>query len=138
MQLRHHVETASTACVWPPEAKDMSLDEAEKIVPPQLYDNYCLAWVVGATQEYVPDEHVPVSDNANRKLLSICLDILLMSHQGKLMTPKHYALGMAIRHMTSSSTVDLHRSSERLWALYEPYHSARTRHCPRRTTGQKE
>jgi hypothetical protein len=64
-----------------------------------------LAWIVGASDSYAQETAVEVSPVTQRKILSVAQDILNLSHSGRLFLPKHYALGMAVRHLTGSSTV---------------------------------
>ena len=112
-------QRSSTSSVWPPEAKHMSLDTAEHIVPVPLFN--ALAWTVGATSEYIQDDFVSVPVADRRKLLSICQDILNLSHKGRIFLPKHYALGMTVRHLTGSSTIIGILNG--LWTLYESFDS---------------
>ena len=64
IQLKRHVEEAaqhsSSSELWPPEAKHMSLEQAEKIVPVQLFN--ALAWIVGASSEVQVGSFVHVTD----------------------------------------------------------------------------
>jgi hypothetical protein len=101
MQLRHDVEEAADKSekLWPPEAQHMSLDVAMTLEP------VLLAWIVGAPDSYAQETAVEVSPVMQRKILSVVQDILNLSHRGRLFLPKHYALVMAVRHLTGSSTV---------------------------------
>ena len=74
---------------------------AEDMIPMELFN--FLAWLIGASDDPTLNQHVHVSDGLKRKIISISQDILYLSSNGKMQTPKHLALGMAVRHITGSS-----------------------------------
>ena len=75
-----------------------------KLVPVELFS--LLALVTGATDEVPPsDIFVEVTDEAKVKLLSICMDIIYLSSNGRTQTPKSLAPGLTLRHLTGSTTV---------------------------------
>lgn len=86
---------------WPPNACDLSLDAALKIVPSELFN--FLAWCSGASEDVTLECFVDVDNDIKRKILSIAQDIIYISFSGRRQTPKHLALGMTIRHLTGSS-----------------------------------
>lgn len=88
---------------WPPTANETNLETAGNIIPPILFNH--LAWMTGCSEDIEFEKLVDVKDDKKRKLLSIAQDILYLRHDGDIFSPKHQALGLAIRHMTGSSTV---------------------------------
>lgn len=106
MQMKEVIAAVSKPTKWPPEAEDMTLEDAQRVVPPQLYNS--LAWTCGLSSQLEDDQegYVKVGTKKERqKLLSICQDIVSLAHRGRIMTPKQYALGMTVRHLTGSSTL---------------------------------
>ena len=49
------------------------------------------------------DELIKLGDSKHAKVLSICQDILFCCRNGRVLTPKHVSLAMAVRRVTSSS-----------------------------------
>lgn len=80
----------------PPDLHELSLENAQSIVPPHLFNFICLA--TGLSDE-VPDSDAYLNVDNPSKVLSICQDIIGLS--GKL-TPKSVALGLTVRHATTS------------------------------------
>ena len=110
MQLRSCVEEAAenppakTSNVWPSEAKHMTVENVKRIVPVNLFN--CIAWIVGATADYSTDDNfLDVNEDEERKILSICQDIMSLSHKGRTFLPKQYALGMAVRHLVNNTKI---------------------------------
>lgn len=74
------------------------------MIPPELFNT--LAHMCGLSDRFSDDnEIVNVSDTHKRKILSIAQDILYLAHKGRIITPKHYALAMSVRHWTGQSTL---------------------------------
>ena len=44
-----------------------------------------------------------LSEDVHKKLLSVGQDLIYLASQGLTLTPKHVALGMAVRYLTGSS-----------------------------------
>lgn len=89
--------------IWPPRAADLGTDVCEKIVPVAMYN--VLAWITGASNEPQLDSFVDVSESNHRRILSIVQDIIYLQSDGRKATPKHYCLGMAVRHLTGSTRI---------------------------------
>lgn len=51
----------------------------------------------------VTRDRLHLSPDHDRKVLSIAQDLIFLASRGKKQTPKHWALGMTIRHLTNSS-----------------------------------
>jgi predicted DNA-binding ribbon-helix-helix protein len=89
---------------WPPTSEVISQEECAKLVPVELFN--LLALVTNATEEVPPsDTFVEVTDEARAKLVSICMDIIYLSSNGRIQTPKSLALGLTLRHLTGSTTI---------------------------------
>ena len=89
---------------WPPTSERISQDECAKLVPVQLFN--LLALITNATEDVPPsDTFVEVSDEEHAKLLSIFMDIIYLSSNGCIQTPKSLALGLTLRHITGSTTI---------------------------------
>lgn len=86
---------------WPPLSTDLNIDAADTMVPMELYN--LIAWCTGASDEPVFDKKVQLPEDTNRRLLSICQDIVYLASSGKKPTPKSLALGLTVRHLTGSS-----------------------------------
>ena len=89
--------------VWPPTADDLSMHAAKEGIPSALYN--LLAWITGSSDDVRHEGFVVTSPDNDRKLTSIAQDILYLASKGRVATPKHMALGMAIRHWTGSSNL---------------------------------
>ncbi|CAL1293796.1 unnamed protein product [Larinioides sclopetarius] len=99
LTLKSYIDNSpSLQCSWPPSATDLTIEAAETIVPPTLFN--FLAWITGISDDPKINEYVLVNDKSKRKLLSIAQDILFLSSGCKKHTPKHLVLGMTIRHLT--------------------------------------
>ena len=75
--------------------------ELFKLVPHELFN--WIAWATGISEEPAVGEYVKVAENEEKKILSIAQDIIFLKAKGRVITPKHRALSMTIRHMTGSS-----------------------------------
>lgn len=79
----------------PPTSETINQDECMKLVLVELVN--LLALVTGATDEVSPsDIFVEVTGEAKVKLLSICMDIIYLSSNGRTQTPKSLALGLTL------------------------------------------
>ncbi|XP_070538664.1 uncharacterized protein [Ptychodera flava] len=103
MQLHDVIQSADFVSEWPPKAEDVTLQRCQEVVPVKLFN--FLAWCTGASTDFCPENYVKVSDDAQNKLLSIGQDLIYLSSKGRKTTPKHVALGMAVRHLTGSSSI---------------------------------
>ena len=74
---------------------------AEEVVPEVLFN--LLAWITSASEEAAFDQYAKVSEDRKRRRLSIAQDIIFTAHNGNVFTPKHFSLGLTIRHLFGSS-----------------------------------
>ena len=83
----------------PPRANDFR-DSAQQLILPPLFNFLsCSSYVI----EF--DNLMDTGDNVRRKLPYVAQDIVYISTKGKQSMPKHVALGLTMRHMTSSSSI---------------------------------
>ena len=61
-----------------------------------------VSWIVTG-DENLTDELIKLGDSKHAKVLSICQDILFCCRNGRVLTPKHVSLVMAVRRVTGSS-----------------------------------
>ncbi|XP_071847519.1 uncharacterized protein [Apostichopus japonicus] len=100
-QLRIAVQEVHVDTAWPQTGQDLTLAIARNLVPVQLYN--FLAWLIGASEEPSESERVAVSEQHDRRILSMAQDIIYNSSGGKKSMPKHAALAMTVRHLTGSA-----------------------------------
>ncbi|XP_070569267.1 uncharacterized protein [Ptychodera flava] len=103
MNIHATLEKAQGVAEWPPRAEDLTIQRSRDIVPTKLFN--FLAWCTGLSQDFHSQERVDVQADVENKLLSICQDMMFLSSQGRKLTPKHLSLGMAVRHVTGSSSL---------------------------------
>ena len=100
--LRGKLEDSSILNVpWPPVASDLTIDNAKKVVPVELFNT--LAWICGFSDEPILEKFVTLKEGKFTKVLSIAQDLVFVSSNGRKHTPKSLSLGMAIRQLTGSS-----------------------------------
>ncbi|XP_070566914.1 uncharacterized protein [Ptychodera flava] len=103
MNIHATLEKAQGVAAWPPRAEDLTIQRSRDIVPTKLFN--FLAWCTGLSQDFHSQDRVDVQADVENKLLSICQDMMFLSSQGRKLTPKHLSLGMAVRHVTGSSSL---------------------------------
>ncbi|XP_070571877.1 uncharacterized protein [Ptychodera flava] len=103
MNIHATLEKAQGVTAWPPRAEDLTIQRSRDIVPTKLFN--FLAWCTGLSQDFHSQDRVDVQADVENKLLSICQDMMFLSSQGRKLTPKHLSLGMAVRHVTGSSSL---------------------------------
>ncbi len=101
MQLHGIIESSKGVTKWPPRAEDLTSKHCKEVVPVELFN--FLAWCTGITNVFCSGDYVKVSQDVQKKLLSIGQDLIYLASQGRKLTPKHVALGLAVRHLTGSS-----------------------------------
>ncbi len=86
----------------PLDVMDVSLSKAKAILPDNLY--WLLRWIVSSESTNLEDIATESCKNASdeRKIIMLAQDILHCSSHGKIKTPKHVSLGVAVRHLTGS------------------------------------
>lgn len=67
------------------------------MTPPVLFN--MISWILSGRGEYT-EEYTDVDETHETKVMSICQDILYDARNGRVPTPKHVALAMAIRRVT--------------------------------------
>ena len=85
---------------WPPEPELCPNEYAASIIPTILFN--LVAWIVTGDENFT-DELIKLGDSKHAKVLSICQDILFCCRNGRVLTPKHVSLAMAVRRVTSNS-----------------------------------
>lgn len=86
---------------WPHTSSDLTLDMAAKLVPARLFN--FIAWMCELSSDPEDKTFVQVSDDEQRKILSISQDIIYLASKGRKAMPKHSSLSMAVRHLTGSA-----------------------------------
>jgi hypothetical protein len=89
--------------IFSPTSEDFNFENAERAVPPLLYN--LMAWITGSGDD-IPansDQFVHVEYENHLKLLSILQDVMYLTAKGDVFVPKSMALGMTIKHWTGSS-----------------------------------
>lgn len=89
---------------WPPSSMNLTIEEAEKAVPPLLYN--FLASLCGKSDIETPiddAEFCKLPADSHSKLLSISQDIINLRSSGHSRTPKSVSLGMTMKHLTGSA-----------------------------------
>ena len=86
---------------WPPTSNEIHLDSARKLIPLELFN--FMAWLTGTSCDPTFENRVQIGSDTERKLLSICQDIIHLACRGRKQIPKHLALAMTVRHLTGSS-----------------------------------
>ncbi|PIK44379.1 hypothetical protein BSL78_18773 [Apostichopus japonicus] len=101
LMTKFELEKKSLSIPWPPAAEDLTIQKTKELVPHCLFN--FLAWLTGAADEPEDAKFVAVSNENEKKLLSIAQDILFIAKGGKQPLPKHFALATAVRHLTGSA-----------------------------------
>ncbi|PIK38209.1 hypothetical protein BSL78_24948 [Apostichopus japonicus] len=102
LAIRKAIQEVKTDIPWPPTKDDLKLENAEALVPHQLYN--FLAWTVSASDEPNNESKVSCVDTeSHRKILAISQDIMYLASKGKTQLPKHTSLALALRHLTGSA-----------------------------------
>ena len=86
---------------WPPDVSEITIENALEIVPVELFN--FMARILGFSEEPCLDKRLPLSEESRVKVLSLCQDIIYISSKGKMQTPKHLSLVMAVRQITGSA-----------------------------------
>ena len=85
---------------WPPEPELCSNEYAASIILTILFN--LVSWIVTCDENFT-DEPIKLGDSKHAKILSICQAILFFCRNGRVLTPKHVSLAMAVRRVTVSS-----------------------------------
>ena len=85
---------------WPPYST--TINEENISVPTVVYN--LLAWILSEDGER-EDEKVNVDENCQRLVLSLAQDLLYNVSKGRMKTPKHVALPIAVKNLTRSKEV---------------------------------
>ena len=88
---------------WPPSGSQLTLDAAERCVPPLVFN--FLTWVTGFSHEPDVDNFVEVPPKAKLKILSMAQDLVALMSRNRVLKPKQLALAMTVRHLTSCSSL---------------------------------
>ena len=85
---------------WPP-TPDLCTNEYSVASIPTILFNL-VSWIVTGDENFT-DDRVELRESNHAKVLSICQDILFCSRNGRVLTPKHVSLAMAVRRVTGST-----------------------------------
>jgi hypothetical protein len=101
--LRTELKKIKSEMSEPPKASDLI---ADKIILPTMVFNF-LAWVLTEDETLVDidTEKISVRSDVQRRILSIGQDLLYCTSNGRVKTPKHVSLGMAVQNISGSSQV---------------------------------
>lgn len=87
---------------WPPNPED--LESETNTVPDLLYN--MLAWILTSEAEYSIDKRVAnLPSHVHRWVLSIGEDLVHCANRGRVKTPKHVLLPMAVKSLTGNAEV---------------------------------
>ena len=96
--LRRTMLTIKQAIPWPPIGV---IDPAGFDIPVKLFN--FIAWLISTTESVFETDKAQVDDKACRHIMSIAQDLIHCS--GRVKTPKHYVLPMAVKSLTGSSAI---------------------------------
>ena len=86
-------------------ATDLTEDNVERLVPDVLYN--FIALVIGAIPEaeceLLGAKVKVTSERLHRRTLAICQDIVFASSSGRVSSPKHVSIALAIKTLTGSA-----------------------------------
>lgn len=90
----------------PPSTQNLTLEEAEKAVPPLLY-NFLASMCGEADDDIQIDESqfCKLTPHSHSKVLSIAQDIIHLSSNGRKRTPKSMSLAITMKHPTGSAHI---------------------------------
>ena len=86
--------------VWPPTPEFCTADHVQSLIPPLLHN--LIAWIILQYADF-SEQPVELDEVIKAKVLSICQDIIFASRCGRVLTPKHVSLAMAVRRVTGST-----------------------------------
>ena len=101
--LRTQLKKVKSQMSDPPEASDLTPD---KIVLPTMVFNF-LVWLLTEDETLIDInlDKIPVKSDIQRRILAIGQDLLYTTSKGRVKTPKHVSLAMAVKNLTGSSQV---------------------------------
>ncbi len=82
---------------WPPTPELCTNSKAKSMIPPILFN--LISWIVSGESDY-SDEYTDLQESKVARVMSICQDIIYAARNGRLLTPKHVSLAMAVRRET--------------------------------------
>ncbi len=91
---------------WPPLPEHITTEAAQASIPTSLFN--VLAWIVNADTSIKDGNDIslhvpaPVSQSAKTRILSIAQDIIFLTRNGRIRTPKHVSLAVSVHHKTGS------------------------------------
>ena len=102
-QIKEEIRECAGISLKPLDADDVSLESAQRIVPPTLY--WLVRLMVTSDRSGIDDFDNPkpckrIEDE--RKTLSIAQDVIHCASNARIKLPKHIGLAMAVRQMTGS------------------------------------
>ncbi len=104
LAIRRELLSIDESMQWPITPEDICIEKCKCMVPDNLYN--FLAWVLEGDKpqsDHVLHEHVHCSDTVNQQILSIAQDLIFVSRNSRVKTPKHVSLALTVRNMTGCS-----------------------------------
>ncbi|MCG7875527.1 MAG: hypothetical protein N0C90_04285, partial [Candidatus Thiodiazotropha endolucinida] len=101
MIIKADINTSSGISIQPLDVNDLTVKNCKEVVPESLY--WLLRWVISVTDEFDVNP-APECKNAadEKRIVMLGQDIVQCSSHGRIKTPKHASLAMAVRHLTGS------------------------------------
>lgn len=101
--LRQTIQSVS-GISWPPTSSKLNEESVGALIPSELHN--FLAWVISPTPidpNIEQNSKVDLPQAVSVRVSAIAQDILFTYHRGRILTPKHVALGVSARHLTKNA-----------------------------------
>lgn len=99
MFLRNILSKINVDLPWPPDSNDLDYKNAAQTIPTEL--KHFLSLLLGFTTEPL-SEKLLISEEQEKKIISIAQDLIHISTSGRTITHKALALGVTARQITGS------------------------------------
>jgi hypothetical protein len=87
---------------WPPQASDVDVEVVDSLIPVDVYNT--LVWIL-TDIDVVAETKLNVNETMDRKVKSIAQDLLHVTTNGKIKTPKHVGLPVALKKQGATKRV---------------------------------
>lgn len=101
MLIRGLLGDMKSSMPWPPTPDDVGAHNIE--IPDLLYN--LLAWILCPKLDYCTEKATEVPENIQRIIFSISQDLIHCASHGRIKTPKHVTLPIAVKSLTGSAEV---------------------------------
>ncbi|KAJ8024077.1 hypothetical protein HOLleu_36704 [Holothuria leucospilota] len=101
--LRQTIQSVS-GISWPPTSSKLNEESVGALIPSELHN--FLAWVISPTPidpNIEQNSKVDLPQAVSVRVSAVAQDILFTYHRGRILTPKHVALGVSARHLTKNA-----------------------------------